>query len=479
MRNVIIIILVASFAIMLPVSTVSAEIVSKDQALTVATNWIAFILQAKGDWGGAKTAEVIEIQEFKRGDRLLGYFCHVNPRGHIVISLRRELAPVKAYSATCNLDPGMEEGLVDLIKDGMERILDGIIQQIGPVETVRTEDMESILEIDYRQTWLAIENGVDMNYQMSDTLLNSSWHQGDPYNQQCPAPPGGDDCTAPRCLVGCVATAGAQIMRYWNWPPYDNHNPPNIYDWRNMPDQLTGSSPQIEIDVVADLCHNIGVDVGMSYCAGDGCQSSAQTYDMEGVYENLYRYSPDGGRSSRNQVSAVEWFNMIKNQLNMNRPIHYRVEGHSIVCDGWQETGPGPLREYHMNYGWGDGNNTWWTLGALLFGGIDEEYMLYGIFPNVSLGTSFSGTYARNDILPYRYFDRDALGTTAVFEAGQRLQFLPRITVTCAPGGGNYVRILSGAFSWTRLFTRGDISKGIRLAGGEVKFHPGGSLKLH
>ncbi len=43
-------------------------------------------------------------------------------------------------------------------------------------------------------------------------LLTTNWHQGEPYNNYCPMGDGG------RCLVGCVALAAAQVMRYHRWP---------------------------------------------------------------------------------------------------------------------------------------------------------------------------------------------------------------------------------------------------------------------
>jgi len=45
--------------------------------------------------------------------------------------------------------------------------------------------------------------------------LTSSWHQGYPYNDLTPVlTPGTDE----HCVVGCVATAMVQIMKYWEWP---------------------------------------------------------------------------------------------------------------------------------------------------------------------------------------------------------------------------------------------------------------------
>ena len=107
-------------------SPVLAEMATMDDASTVANNWITLIIEKKGDWGGSETAEVVEIREFKRDERVIGYFCHVEPQGFIVISLHKQLAPVKAYSATCDLDPESDKGMADLLKGGMGRILDQI-----------------------------------------------------------------------------------------------------------------------------------------------------------------------------------------------------------------------------------------------------------------------------------------------------------------------------------------------------------------
>ncbi len=491
MRNAIITFMFLSLVIIGVSSPVRAEMATMDEGLTVAKNWITLIIEKKGDWGGSGIAEVKAIQEFKRGERVIGYFCHVKPRGFIVISLRRELAPVKAYSAVNDLDPKSDEGMADIIKGGMERILNAIEQKIGPLESVRPEDLESILEINYRGAWdeLGVDvetfkedvasGEMDVNYEEGEVLLTTDWHQGDPFNLQCPAPPSGDDCTAAHCVVGCVATAGAQVMRYWHWPPYGVGSPYNdYYDWPNMPDTVTGSSPTAQINAVAELSHEVGIAVNMDYCGGDGCQSSAYTGDMEGVYEDHFRYSTACTKRNRVDYSAVDWFNRMKSQFNVNRPVQYRIPGHSIVGDGWQEIGSTPIRQYHMNYGWsGIGYDTWYTLDALYGGDPDEEYMLEYIYPAQALGSSLSGTYTRQSF-PYRYVDRDATGSSATFEEGQYLQFLPGITVTCTSTTGGSIRFEGSSSNNTWLFTRGDRTRGARIYSGTIKLNRYGSVKF-
>src|SRR5512135_2044830 len=80
-------------------SLASAEMATQEEALAVAKNWVTLIIHKKGDWGGSKTAEVEGIQEFKRGNQILGYFCRVKPKGFIVVSQHMMLPSVKAYSS--------------------------------------------------------------------------------------------------------------------------------------------------------------------------------------------------------------------------------------------------------------------------------------------------------------------------------------------------------------------------------------------
>jgi hypothetical protein len=478
MKKLIMTLMIATLVSIMPILA-SAGMVTQNEAFLVANNWIKYIIQKEGGWGTSPTANIDEIFEFQRGDRTLGYYCAVAPKGFVVISLLREFTPVKAYSATSDLDPYEDEGLADLLKGCMERLLDPVEDELGPLETVSQSSLDNMLGTRQYRAWEDIEHGVDMNYQEGDSLVDSNWHQGDPYNSFCPPPPGGDDCTEPHCTVGCVALAGSQIMHYWKWPPYGVSGIyADSYDWPNMPTEINGGSPQTQINAIAELCREVGVAVGMDYCAGDGCQSTAGTYEMEAVYETYYRYSTACNRIDRNTMNQEDWFYNVKYQINRNRPIQYRVVGHSIVCDGWREVGGTPIRQYHMNYGWANSATTWYALDSLIHGSYDGEYMMIDILPNVFLGATLAGTYNTSSF-PYRYFDRDTQGAMATFNAGQLLQFLPGIKVSCAAGTGNYIRFIGTPAASIRMYTDGDISKGARLYGGGIKLHPGGNLIFH
>ena len=529
-------ILITSLALAVLTVPIRAEMATRNDALTVANNWLRLIIQNKGSWGGSDTAMIQQIQQLKRGDRVLGYFCDVSPRGYIVVSLHKQLAPVKAYSAACNLNPASNKGMADLIKDRMEQILKRIDEWTATLKQPPDEVMTKILEINYAQAWAELNVGaatfqqmldgdvIVMNYQEGDVLTTTSWHQRGPYNDLCPT----GDTTCPDCcpdnpwvcnpsdptVVGCVATAGAQIMRYWSWPPYgvssnsyswdgDDSCPAggnpgagaqtlsasftDYYDWRRMAnryvwdggqnrweDENGNPLAQLNLDAVSELNYEVGIAVEMDYgCCGSG----AYTSHMVDVYEDNYRYSTNCVKRDRGDYTAVQWFDRMKAQFNANRPVQYKIPGHSIVGDGWQEIGGGPTRQYHMNYGWDDGHTTWYTLDSITADPENDEYMVENIYPAQNLGSWLSGTYTEQSF-PYRYFDRDATGSSAVFEAGQYLQFLPDITVTCTSTTGGSIRIYGASGNSTRLFTRGDRTQGARIYSGAIKLNRYGSIRF-
>ncbi len=479
-----------------------------EESLTIARNWVSLVIYHKGHWGNSKTAQVERCQEFKRGERALGYFCPVNPEGYIIVSLYRELAPVKAYSDMGSLNPQSEGGLADLIKGGMERELAAIESQVGPLEQAEPDAVENVLEINYGSAWQELaadaasfnrqlaSGAMPMNYQEGEVMLTSYWDQYPPYNNLAPMGDGG------RSVVGCAATAAAQIMRHWAWPPFGsgtysyswdgddscvvtptagstlNATYTDRYDWPNIPDFATVSSPTAQINAVAELNYEAGVAFDMDY---GFCASGADMGHVEAGLENHLRYSTAIVLRARSNYTATNWFERLKTQFNANRPVFYRVENHFIVADGWQEVGATPTRQYHMNYGWAmsgtcqNGCNTWYTLDSLHLGGIAEECILENIVPINALGNSLSGVYGPQAGFNYRYFDRDAAGSNATFTGPQSLQFLHRIKVSSTGA----VRFSNASSGEILLFSRGDETQGIRISGnGVVKLNNGGKLKF-
>lgn len=456
------------------------QFIQKEEATRIANKWIQMVIDKHGQWGDSETAIARPIQEFRGRGRLIGYFCSVSPQGFIVVSLRKELAPVKAYDDRFNLIPSDDKGMADLIKSCMLRIIDTIESTLGNIETINNSDLVGIVEIDYRQNWDYIKEyipgmiqkniSLTDNYEQGEFLTTSIWHQRAPYNNDCPYL----GCTTTingRALVGCVATAGAQIMKYWSWPPYGvGYGWDDTYDWPNMLDNATTSSTSAQQAAVAELNSEIGIAVSMEYgCAASG----AYTYNMTSVFPIRYYYHSSITYTYRTSHTASGWFDLIKWNINANRPIQYKIPEHSIVCDGWDYFGTAMI--YHMNYGWANGATAWYALDALQGGNPAEEYMVIYIVPLTALGANLSGTYTPLS-LP-RYFDLDASGTSATFNSGQLLQILPGLTIK-GNGTSTYVKFYGASGLYTRIFTDGDQSEGISIKGGGIRLRSGGSIKL-
>jgi hypothetical protein len=498
-----------------------SELVTADEAFAVAQNWVTLIVHLKGSWGGTAAAQVLGVEEFRRGDRSLGYYCPVAPQGFVIVTLRRELAPVKAYSEASDLEPTSVQGMADLLKIGLEQTLDTIEVQVGAVATARPEDVARLVESPGYEAWHALsldptefrrslagrslETAVLLeNYQEGEWLLTTSWDQKDPFWELTPMGDGG------QCLVGCNALAAAQVLAHWDWPPagvgihmyfWDgddscgglvgggmltaNYN--DAYDWARMVDRYRDDGAggwqdqdgnpltQAHVDAVAELCYEAGVASSMDY---GHCASGTPTHAFEGVYESYYRYSTACTRRNHVDYTASEWFDRIKAQINLNRPILYHIKGHGIVADGWEEVAS--MKWYHFNYGWDNHRTTWYELDQLHqvdpAGGPDDEYMLENIVPAPSLGSSLAGLYFTvPPTYPFYYFDQDAAGDSATFLAGHGLQFLPGITVRCRSGTGDAIRFRGPD---TLLFTRGDQTRGIRIFDGTVRLNQGGSLRF-
>jgi len=499
MKKTIVILLIASLGFLGFTTSSHAERVSLEDAQKAAQGWIAFIIEQKGSWGGADAAFLEDIKELKQKGRTIGYFGKVHPTGFIILPLRKEFSPIKAYSAENDLDPDVETGMADLIKGRMSATVNGVEKKLGALDKIPSKALQSVLKTNHQNAWnclmedqgyttsdIGTKDISTMNYQEGSYLLKSDWAQNYPYNVFTPHMGCDSGHTLGHALVGCVATAAAQIMRYWNWPPYGDWTAAQIlldeYDWPNMTDELGPSSSQAEIAAVAELCFEVGYTIGMDY----GCDgSSADSEDMVMVYP-LFRYSGNVDHVSRNtMLPAILWYESMKVQLNLNRPMQYRVPGttvgHSVVVDGWQElTEFVPMeRQYHMNYGYSNSQTAWYTLDESPYAGGGEE-KTFNIYPSQSLGSTLSGTYEMDESFPYRYFDQDATGHSAVFQSGQFLQFLEGVTVTNTSTDGGTFRFKGDPiFGSTLLFTRGDQSKGIKINNGAIVLSQNASIKLH
>lgn len=207
-------------------------------------------------------------------------------------------------------------------------------------------------------------------------LLKTSWSQWAPYNNLCPQ----------NCPTGCVITATAQVMNYWQWPKSGFGTATNegtgvtvdfsesTYDWAKMKNnyEVEGYTSE-EAYAIAHLMYDLGFALGAQY------KPSGTSSSFSGrIMSNHFGYSNDWTTLSNASIDEISKF--IKNELNAGRPVLYSgdpsidsdsVNGHALVCDGYTSDG-----YFHFNYGWGGLHDGWYKLGELYV--YNNNIVVYG-----------------------------------------------------------------------------------------------------
>ncbi len=383
-------------------STVSGTIVSPDESRNVCENWLASIVINKGSWAGSTSPQIRDVTELRQNDTLLARCYVIEPDGFVVVPALRELSPVKAYSETGTLDTHQEQGITGLLREVLYTKLSSFAERYGSLE-IAPGDIEPGNSNTANWDRLGITGGRFLpghTYEGGDVLLTSLWHQGDPYCDSCPQGDGGIS------VVGCVATATAQVVNYWQWPQgnaFGHHQyvwggdqscggstssetlgvdfSQSHYEWDLILDDYSGSYTPDEAAAVAKLCYDIGVMLNMSY---GYCGSGAMTARAMWGLPKLLGFAPTMREYFRPDFeSSQAWFDLLRSEIDQDRPILYSVGGHAIVCDGWQIVESENM--YHMNYGWGSSSATTWYAVDSLYLGSYYESAIVGIHPGDDL----------------------------------------------------------------------------------------------
>ena len=204
-------------------------------------------------------------------------------------------------------------------------------------------------------------------------LGDIAWNQDTPFNDECPFDEN-YDMIAP---TGCVATAAAQIMKYYNYPTTGKGSKTYTceklrkrlsvdfgsatYDWANMLDHYNGMYNEKQAKAVATLSYHIGVSCNMDYSV-EG--SGATAKDIAIGFKNYFSYDNNLEHIDRTHFNENDWSDLLKAELNEKRPILYFGEGpsggHAFVCDGYDTNG-----FFHFNWGWGGISNGYYQISAL------------------------------------------------------------------------------------------------------------------
>lgn len=260
--------------------------------------------------------------------------------GFVIIAGDDAVTPVLGYTSTGSFD-------AENLPDGLKDLLKSYERQIAALG----------------DNYVANQTATRAAFTGEKLLNTAKWNQMAPFNKYTPN----------NYVTGCVATAGAIVMKHHGYPAKGTGSHSYTwngktltanfelgYDWANMPAQYNGNDAAF--DGVARLMADLGVAVEMQYNK-DG--SGAYIGNLVTALQKYYGYSKLSHLMAIEDVGAEAWNGRLRDEIDANRPVLYAASdpntggGHAFVIDGYKD------ESFSVNWGWGGYCDGFYKIGAL------------------------------------------------------------------------------------------------------------------
>ncbi|MHC4324148.1 MAG: C10 family peptidase [Planctomycetota bacterium] len=400
------------------------------EAEMVVSGWLKVSPQPLGANLGR---QVKDIETFVgRDDRPEYYIVNLEPSGYVIVSADDRIEPIIGFAAEGIYDLSFENPLVALVTGDLGGRLEAFrntfglltINETQPAGTPQGKWRCFIDLAEDTEGGFGLMSLVNVGDIRVLPLLQSQWGQ----SKAC-----GDNLfnyyTPDNFPCGCVATAMAQIMRYYEYPTrqvgvhkYEigvhGSNEPHDqtattrggdglggpYNWSDMPLRPADNCEiltETQRQAIGAICYDAGIAVKMHYdSSGSGAIMPEAKDAMVGVFQ--YENAILGYDSDRNIHQAMT--EMINPNLDAKAPVILAISdpfdpnaGHAIVCDGYGYESSTVY--HHLNMGWSGTDDIWYNLPD-----IDAAHgkytTVFGCIYNIS-------TSGEGEIISGRIMDRD------------------------------------------------------------------------
>lgn len=260
--------------------------------------------------------------------------------GFVIIAGDDAVTPVLGYTSTGSFD-------AENLPDGLKDLLKSYERQIAALG----------------DNYVANQTATRAAFTGEKLLNTAKWNQSNPFNKYTPN----------NYVTGCVATAGAIVMKHHGYPAKGtgSHsytwngktwtaNFEHTYDWASMPVKYDGTN-DAAFDGVARLMSDLGVAVEMQYNK-DG--SGAYIGNLVTALQKYFGYSKLSHLMAIEDVGAAAWNGRLREEIDANRPVLYAASdpargGHAFVIDGYKD------ESFSVNWGWGGYCDGFYKIGAL------------------------------------------------------------------------------------------------------------------
>ncbi len=236
-------------------------------------------------------------------------------------------------------------------------------------------------------------------------LVQSQWDQEEAdgklcYNRFTPILSTGDHATC-----GCVATAMAQVMRYYQFPTAAREpvtrtcfinvyqaaaaedpacitnltTQAGVYDWSKMPLVPRDGATDAECAAIGKLTSDAGISVNMSYGMDATGSSGTFLFHIPGALTDVFGYANADYYSMDDNVSDDVIARAMLANFNAGCPVIMGISGnnggHAIVGDGY---GYNDETLYvHLNMGWSGQEDFWYNLPDI------DSYPSFSVFTDL------------------------------------------------------------------------------------------------
>lgn len=428
------------FSLVISSRLLGAE-VGGTQASAAVRGWLRANARPLGEALGTSVKDV-QVFTNETGEPLY-HVVALEPSGFVVVAAEDLVEPIIAFSSRGRFDPSPGNPLAALVS----RDLPGRVAQARGLSG--SNPVGGFLHARTKWQRLSVSSEAAIpagSASVSDVrvapFVQSRWNQQTSangkacYNYYVPPNAYGSAANYP---CGCVATAVAQLMRYYQYPTaavgtgsytisFNGTNQSvsllggdgagGPYDWADMV-PVASSPTLVQCQAIGALTHDIGAAVNMQYASG-GSAASLSTAKRQLLSTFKYTGGIDGYNYSWTTI-GTGLTNMINPNLDARMPVVLGIEGsaggHAVVCDGYGFSLS--TLYHHLNLGWGGNSDAWYALplvntSAYVFTNFNE--CLYNIYTNGS-GEIVSGRVMDSNGSPLAGATVSAMQSGAVIRA--------------------------------------------------------------
>ncbi len=331
------------------------------------------------------TAQISDVNTIVNDQQqTIAWVFQLEPCGFIIVSSDTDLIPVYAYSFRNNFS--LEEvpentGLIMLKEDFRLRTAARDLTDPGLISE-NNRQWQAYLQNDL-QYFISRDRSVfpPSSYNTpTGGWIVTQWNQGYPWNQFCPMDPD----SGGRSVVGCVATAFAQVVNYHreigsltfsdaddyvsdyytspvviddDWDTYGFLNFPALNVYMDELRDNYDNGLNFTSTLMGALSFACGVLTEMQYS-----NSGSGTQTLYCGYAFLNRLGYDSVQNIYNVGN--DFYNILSDDMVNGRPALMSIlggpEGHCIIADGWNSES----NYYHLNMGWSGYSDGWYSLPA-------------------------------------------------------------------------------------------------------------------